>query len=387
MRFVHTADWQIGMKAAHAGEAGARVREERLVAARRVGEVARAAGAEFVLLAGDTFEDNGVDRLLVQRVIDTLVSFEIPVYVLPGNHDPLAPGSVWDHPAWRAAPAVHVLRERAPIEVPGGLLLPSPAHARHSTEDPTAWMAAVDTPAGVLRVGVAHGTVEGVHRDEPDYPIAREAVSRGRLDYLALGHWHSTTLYSDSGGATRMAYSGTHEPTRFGERDSGNVLVVDLPSPGGRPELRVTRTGGLSWLSFEARLREVGDLARLRAEIEALPHPSTTLVHVRIGGVLHASERDELMRIGDLVGSRFLFGRVSVENLRPSSEDNAWVQRLPAGAVREAAARLRELADPAYQGTRPEGASPEVAAWALLELYELLDDVSAKEEAKGGTSR
>ena len=41
MKFLHTADWQIGMKAAHVGEAGARVREERLAAAKRVVEAFR----------------------------------------------------------------------------------------------------------------------------------------------------------------------------------------------------------------------------------------------------------------------------------------------------------------------------------------------------------
>ena len=41
MKFLHTADWQLGMKAAHVGEAGARVREERLLAARKgcVGDI------------------------------------------------------------------------------------------------------------------------------------------------------------------------------------------------------------------------------------------------------------------------------------------------------------------------------------------------------------
>jgi len=36
MKFLHTADWQLGMKAAHVGGVGARLREERLLAARRV---------------------------------------------------------------------------------------------------------------------------------------------------------------------------------------------------------------------------------------------------------------------------------------------------------------------------------------------------------------
>lgn len=39
MKFLHTADWQLGMKAAHVGEVGARVREERFLAARRVVEI------------------------------------------------------------------------------------------------------------------------------------------------------------------------------------------------------------------------------------------------------------------------------------------------------------------------------------------------------------
>ena len=62
MKFVHTADWQIGMKAAHIGAVGERLREARLQAARKVIDAAGAHGAEFILLAGDSFEDNGVNR-------------------------------------------------------------------------------------------------------------------------------------------------------------------------------------------------------------------------------------------------------------------------------------------------------------------------------------
>jgi len=43
-RFIHTADWQIGMKAAHVGAVGQRVRAQRLKAAQRVVEVATTLG-------------------------------------------------------------------------------------------------------------------------------------------------------------------------------------------------------------------------------------------------------------------------------------------------------------------------------------------------------
>jgi len=78
MRFLHTADWQIGMKAAALGDAGARVREERLAAGRRVVETAKSHDVDFLLVAGDLFEDNAVDRVLVQKVVDILNSEEDP---------------------------------------------------------------------------------------------------------------------------------------------------------------------------------------------------------------------------------------------------------------------------------------------------------------------
>jgi len=374
MKFVHSADWQIGMKAAHVGPARVRVREERLNAARRLTEAARQAGADFILLAGDIFEDNGVDRILVQKVADILTAFHGPVYVIPGNHDPLMPGSVWDHPAWRSNENIRVLRQEQPIEVPGGILHQCPARERHSLRDPTAWIRA-ETPQKI-RIGLAHGTVEGVHADEPDYPIPRDAPSRAALDYLALGHWHSTVTYSEPDGAVRMAYSGTHETTRFGERDGGNALLVEIPEPAAQPTIMPIRTGGLSWKVIEADLREPGDLVQVQEQVEALDNPASTLLELRISGLLAASDRLALTRLEEILASRFLFGRVEALRLRPSPTDERWLAGLPEGVVREAATRLRDLANPAFAGQRPEGATPEAASRALLELCALVPEVT-----------
>ena len=101
MRFLHTADLQIGIKAAHVGGKGDQVREERIRSLKKIAGIVQTHSADFVLIAGDTFEDNGVDRALVQRVADILSSFAVPVYIIPGNHDSLVPASVWEHPAWR----------------------------------------------------------------------------------------------------------------------------------------------------------------------------------------------------------------------------------------------------------------------------------------------
>src|SRR5258708_8172753 len=140
MKFLHTADWEIGMKVVHVGSVGQRVRDERLAAARRVVQAAKNANAEFILMAGDTFEDNGVDRGLIQKVADILTEFDGLVYVVPGNHDPLVPGSVWEHPAWRSHEQVCVCRQMEPLQIPGGILCPCPVREKRSTRNPTAWI-------------------------------------------------------------------------------------------------------------------------------------------------------------------------------------------------------------------------------------------------------
>jgi len=368
MRFVHTADWQIGMKAVHAGGAAEKVRRMRLESAWRAVEAAGAYGAEFILLAGDTFEDNGVDRVLVQRVADILARAAVPVYVIPGNHDPLVPGSVWDHPVWGEHANIGVLREPEPVEVPGGMLYPCPVLEKHSRKDPTAWIP--NHPDEGIRIGLAHGTVEGMPQMDPDHPVPRDACRRAGLDYLALGHWHSTAIYPDPrDGAPRTAYAGTHETTRFGERDSGNVLHVEIQAPGTPPRATPVRTGFLEWLLLEEKVTREGDLARVRAQIEKLDAPDRTLVEVRLTGLLAGSAHTEWTRLSEVLASRFLHHRLDVRGLRPAPEDDGWLEGLPQGVLREAALQLREQASAEAAGAGAPAVSPEVAAQALMELY------------------
>jgi len=375
MRFIHTADWQIGMKAAHVGAVGASVREERLESARRVVRTARDHDVDSILVAGDTFEDNAVDRVLVQKAADILAGFGGPVYLIPGNHDPMVPGSVWQHPAWRSHTNLRVLSERKPIGVPGGVLYPCPLFEKHSRKDPTGWIDRQD--ADGIALGIAHGSVEGVSQDELDYPIARDAPRRAGLDYLALGHWHSTATYADSTGVVRMAYSGTHETTKFGERDSGNALLVEIDQRGAEPQITHVKTGGLVWITMEEEIRQAGDLAQVRQSIESIQDGQRTLLELYLAGVLHAAEQPELTRIEELATARFLFRRIDHSRLFPHPEDDSWLKGLPAGPLQEAAARLQTLSDRTVAEGRAEYASPEVATRALVELYAMLKTVES----------
>jgi hypothetical protein len=202
--------------------------------------------------------------------------------------------------------------------------------------------------------------------------VPRDAAARSGLDYLALGHWHSTALYEDPAGAARMAYAGTHETTRFGERDSGNILVVEITATGAPPTITPMRTGTLTWLTLEQKIAQEGDLARVRTLVEQAENPETTLIEVRLSGLLPGSVGPSLTRLREVLESRFLHHRLDTDGLRPAPEDEAWLQGLPQGVLREAALQLRELAAGGEPAASSPEASPRVAAQALMELYALV---------------
>ena len=96
MRFVHTADWQLGMTRYFLnGEAQPRYSAARRDVVAGIGPLALNAGAEFVVVAGDVFEDNQLAPRDVSQSLEAMRAIGIPVYLLPGNHDPLDAASVY----------------------------------------------------------------------------------------------------------------------------------------------------------------------------------------------------------------------------------------------------------------------------------------------------
>src|ERR1035438_4326805 len=102
VRFLHTGDWQLGMTRHFlSADAQARYSEARLDAIRRIAALARTEGCAFVIVSGDVFESNHLDRQVVIRSLDAMAAFDVPLYLLPGNHDPINAGSVYRSAAFQ----------------------------------------------------------------------------------------------------------------------------------------------------------------------------------------------------------------------------------------------------------------------------------------------
>jgi len=290
-RFVHTGDWQLGMTRHFLSpEAQARFTDARLQAVRAIGRVAVEHGAAFVLVCGDVFESNHVDRQVVVRVLEALAAFPVPVYLLPGNHDPLDAGSVYRSRTFLAhRPAsVVVLDGETPLEpCPGVELLAAPWRSKRPLEDLVARACQNLAPdTGKIRIVAAHGAVDVLSpaRDEPALmrlDAIQAAIEAGCVHYVALGDRHSLT---DVGRTGRIWYAGAPEPTDYDEVRPGHVAVVDVDAR----EVTVTPCAVGTWRFVRRSVSLDGpeDVAALRGWLADLPDKERTVVQLRLTGTL-----------------------------------------------------------------------------------------------------
>src|SRR3989337_4315787 len=68
--------------------------------------------------------------------------------------------------------------------------------------------------------------------------ITTDEIAASGLDYLALGHWHSSSR--GRAGRTVYAYSGAPEPVALDQDRAGKVLLVALDERHGLKTVEIT---------------------------------------------------------------------------------------------------------------------------------------------------
>ena len=366
VKFIHTSDWQIGKVFRFVDNATmGLLQEARLRAISRLGELASVHGTAHVLVAGDVYDMEALSPRSLNGPLERMRGFpSVQWHLLPGNHDPHRPNGLWDQLLRKGLPqnvSVHVAPEPEVLPDEGVVLLPAPLYHRRTLDDLTAYMDNVDLPEGLIRVGLAHGTVRGFGSDDRDVPnfIAPDRPTRAGLSYLALGDWHGQTQIND-----RCWYSGTPEIDAFDVTDGGQALLVEIEGPNAVPVVTPLPTGHYTWVRHSEQVSRRTDIdyftEKLRDSADELDR---VLVHLAVEGALSLENRQYFQeQIVDGVSAAFCFMRVDDRRLfaKPTAEDLDRLDR--GGFVRTAAEELKRLAD------EVEGDS-DIAAAALERLY------------------
>jgi DNA repair exonuclease SbcCD nuclease subunit len=369
MRFIHTADWQIGKVFKRFGDREALFRDARLAAIDAIGELAIRERIEHVLVAGDIYDVQTPLPTTLRAPLERMRRFErVSWWLLPGNHDPHRPKGIWEQIAGADLPAnVRPMLTPEPVEIEtGAFVLPSPLTRRADSSDLTAWMNDAPTPPGALRLGLAHGSVTGFDsQGEASNLIDPARPERAGLAYLALGDWHRTLRIND-----RVWYAGTPEPDRVDSQENGKVLVVEANGAGENPSVREEVVGRYRWLSMTSEVSDEQSVADLEERVRALSALPALVLRLRLSGAVSLATRQQIAAVSARLEAALCHVEIDDGSLRtrPTLED---LERIDFdGALRRVAETLQKrLADP----TLPPD---DLAATedALIRLYLLVSD-------------
>jgi DNA repair exonuclease SbcCD nuclease subunit len=363
---LHTADWQIGKQFANiSGDAGAFLRERRIDAVKKIGRLADERKVDAVLVAGDVFETNLVQGKTIRQTISAMAeTFSGKWIVIPGNHDSAEVSSVWTRiKTVSSSENIVILDQPEPYFLRGAntVVLPAPLQRRHDARDLTVWFDDYVSDDNVIRIGLAHGSIDNrlSHRGEAPNTIADTRSETAKLDYFALGDWHGTMNI-----APRTWYSGTPEPDRFRENDSGNVLLVEIDGPGKEPRVETIRTGHYRWLQYDLSVFQNEDFSRVKQMLVETGHPlDQILLRLSMEGAVSLETRSAIQHELDSLSAELRFLETDDSKLlaEPTMEDLDDIERT--GFVRKA---VDELVSIAKNSEHPES---ENARFALQLLY------------------
>jgi exonuclease SbcD len=279
IRLFHTADLHLGLKFTRGGYAPAlrdRLVERRLECLRGMVALAQERGCQVFVIAGDLFDTPRVAKGLVREAAAILARFEGVVMVLPGNHDyvqeedPLWPGFVD-----ALGEGHHLLQRETPCDLREQgiplVLFPGVCGSRHSQTNAVGWvpaaLASLELPDEVRRVGVAHGSLEGLSPDfGGDYfPMTKGELEATGLDLWLLGHTHVRFPDRDRFEGDRVLFPATPEPDGFDCRHAGHAWIVEIEADGTVRGESV-RTGTHRFRTVVKTLANEADLEAVKSE-------------------------------------------------------------------------------------------------------------------------
>ncbi|MFL5777591.1 MAG: exonuclease SbcCD subunit D [Chloroflexota bacterium] len=323
LRLLHTADVHLGARHADLGDQAVAQRERQLAAFVATVDLAIFEHVDVVLIAGDLFDSNVQPRRSVDRVaseLRRLVDARIRTVIIPGTHD------VYDRSSIYRAYDLKTLAGSSANDDLVTVLTPDRAWVRlgacdvvvhgrvfdtkRAPHSPLRDLAPAPDEGATWRVGMVHGSIAiPTKTDRDEVVITPDEIAATKLDYLALGHWHS--VQQGKAGGVTYGYSGAPEPVAVDQDRAGKVLLVTLDGdPTSRSVVVEERQVGRTLFDkVEVDAGKLTDAPTLIAELQQRADPDLIL-DVRLAGVRHDDLDLDLDQVEAALAASFLKVRV-----------------------------------------------------------------------------
>ena len=372
MQFIHTADWHLGNNfSLFTPEQNKKLKRARIAAVKSIFIYADKNGIPLIISAGDQIDNGEVrnERILKDLFLIIENYRHIKVIMIAGNHDPLSSQSIYSRLSKNYFPEnLYFVKDREKLEFPeyGCVVFASSLKSKNGTINPLEWIPNNGTGENLIRIGVAHGSlkIEGKYNVE-DFPIETDFSFAKKLNYLALGHWHSYYKHNDY-----TYYPGTPEPLQF--KDSGCILRVSIDKAGNIPLVEKVPVHQFSWDTDTVDIVSSEDVDLLYKKLKRNASLQR-IVKLILNGNLSLRDfhslKEQLEKFKDNYFSFFTENNIS---LVPSSDDLSKI--LPQGYLAKIVDELNDLRKPANKSildfiNDENIAKEDVINYALLEIF------------------
>jgi exonuclease SbcD len=341
VRILHTSDVQLDAPFHFLGDKGQQHRRQLRETFRRIVDVAIEKEFDLLLIAGDLFDNNHPHQDTIDFVTSHLGRLDIPVCILPGNHDCYDDRSVYRRA--RFPSNVTVFTERPTIREFGNLALAVYGNAIQSQQAQVSPLRDL-ARKGKMRwhVAMAHGNLVRPDIVDPSRPIRPEEISSIGMDYVALGDWHAFADYSQ--GGVKAFYSGAPEPTAVDQKGTGCVACVEIGESG--VSVQRERVGCISTDEMEIDISGKS-MARIVEEVDAHADPNLML-KIRLCGLADLGVVLDTEKLEQELANRFYHVECSDQShpqLTSASPDDFPAELVVGKFVRLMQSRIEDAAD------------------------------------------
>ena len=315
IRIVHTADNHIGMPfRQHEDDTRNQLLEERFEALERLIETANSSHADFFIISGDLFDSTRVKMPYVERTVDILNKFTgTSVLVLPGNHDFYAGDEteVWKrfHKVSSEFSNIQLLTTTSVVtfEVSGETIqfFPCPCPSKTGKDPIIAWIADAEKNLSALRIGIAHGNVNGLGLDTNDryFTMTMPDLEAIGLTTWLLGHIHVPFPTTSSGSKSQLFMAGTHTPDSVRCKHPGSAWLLEFEESQLKEYKRLS-PGKIRFVRISQSLHNINDISELQKTCDSLD-PHTVILDLKLSGQLSTDEQNDLHQSIQKVQNRF----------------------------------------------------------------------------------
>jgi DNA repair exonuclease SbcCD nuclease subunit len=299
MKFIHTADWQIGMTFRGFKEKSRVLMEDdRFEVIDAIADYANnlSNALDFVLVCGDMFETPRIDEQLVKKTFKRIEKIKKPVFVLAGNHEWQNTECIFASKYFQnnKPENFHILNKGInKIDALENVeIVAAPLEGKEAENDLVGEQIDLLEPTIGIRILAGHGVIDkvmpvGGRKDIISLEKIEKALADGKINYVAMGDRHSTTSVGNSGA---VWYSGAPEPTDFDEDDQRNILVVEIEQ-GRNPKVEKKQVGKWEFKKLGSKndqyeIRSQTDLDALEEIVESFTKPTRTAVKIYLDSLL-----------------------------------------------------------------------------------------------------